>query len=158
MFGEMGAREVELLNSFEHLSSAAQRELQEYVRYLLCKQYKREVMVTVFNNKLLHTLLHSLLHMVEREEMDIDAVARRINQVKEMYYAIFEQVHIRYCELIEDLDSNETVKEFGRTSFDNLDRALRTQSANLIRLEIVDFCQGYDTLGRRKDARKIVAV
>lgn len=156
--GDISAKEIDLLNVYHVLGQAGQKDLKDYIRYLLCKQYKREVMASVFHNNLLHNLLLSLMHMIEREDIDVEQVKRRVMQIRELYYAIFEQVHSRYAELVEELDSNEVVKEFGRSSFGNLERALRTGSAVLIRAEILGFYQEFNNLGRKKDARKIVAV
>ncbi len=158
MVGDITANEVELLNAYHLLTPVLRREHREYMRYLLCKQYKREVMAAVFNNKLLHNLFHSLLHIAEKEDINLEQVTKRIFQIKELYYAIFEQVHCKYSEHVEDLDSNEVVKEFGRNSFNNLDRAIRSKNQDLIRYEIINFYQEFNKLSKKKDARNIVAV
>lgn len=150
--------EVELINSFEVLSASAQKDLMDYMRYLLSKQYKKEVMVAVFHNKLLQNLFHSLLHIIEKEDFDILLVQKRILQIKELYYGIFEQVHIRYAELIEDLDSNEIVREFGKNSFENINQAILSENLKNIRFEILDFYQEFTKLSKKKDARRIIAV
>lgn len=158
MVGDITANEVELLNAYHLLTPSYRRELKDYMRYLLCKQYKREVMVAVFNNKLLHNLFLSLMHTVEKDEIDLEQVAKRIFQIKELYYAIFEQVHCKYSEHVEDLDSNELVKDFARNSFANLDRAIRSKNQDLVRYEIINFYQEFNKLSKKKDARNIVAV
>lgn len=158
MFGEITANEIELLNAYYLLGPNAQKELKDYLRYQLCKQYKKEVMLAVFNNQLIHSLLHSLLHMVERDEFDINQVQKRLQQIRELYFGIFEHVHCKYSEHVEELDSNETVKDFGKTSFESIDLACRSGNHIAIRLEIVEFYEGYNKLARKKDARKIVAV
>lgn len=158
MFTDIGLNDAELLNNFQKLGPAAQRELKDYMRYLLCKQYKREVMIAVFHNRLLNNLLHSLLHLIEREELDLHQIRRRVMQIKELYYALFEKVHSAYAELVEDLDGCEMVKEFGRNSFANLEQAIRGNNHNHIRMEIIEFYQGFDTLSRHRGVRKIVAV
>ncbi|MFY9324334.1 MAG: hypothetical protein ACOX6F_02185 [Syntrophomonadaceae bacterium] len=158
MFAEMTAAEIELLNMLELLSPSGKREVREYIRYVLTKQYRREVMVAIFHNKLLVNLFHSLMYLVEREDIDIKQLQKRVRQIKELYYAIFNQVHNRYLEVIEDLDSNEVVREFGRISFENLDRAFQQGNLAVIRMEIVNFHQEYNKLGKKKDARQIVAV
>ncbi len=150
--------EVELINSFEVLSASAQKDLMDYMRYLLSKQYKKEVMVAVFHNKLLQNLFHSLLHIIEKEDFDILLVQKRILQIKELYYGIFEQVHVRYAELIEDLDSNEIVREFGKNSFENINQAILSENLKNIRFEILDFYQEFTKLSKKKDARRIIAV
>lgn len=158
MLSDFTANEVDLLNAYSILGPVGQRELKDYLRYVLSKQYRREVKVAVFQNKLLHNLFHSLLHLVEREEFDQETAAKRINQIKELYYGIFEQVHSRYNELVPELDSNELVREFGRCGFDNLNRAFYSGNPALIRLEIIDFYQEFNKHAQRRDARQIVAV
>lgn len=158
MFADICPVDAELITNYQKLTPAAQRELQDYLRYLLCKQYKRDVMVAVFHNKLLNNLLHGLLHLIEREEIDLEQIKRRILQIKELYYGLFEKVHNRYAELIGDLDSNETVKEFGRNGFANLEQAVRSQSQSRIKTEIIEFYQGFDSLSRHRGMCKIVAV
>lgn len=158
MFGDISSNEVELLNAYGILGHTAQRELKDYLRYLLCKQYKKEIMAAVFNNQLIHSILHNLLHIVERDEFDISQVEKRADQIREVYFGIFEQVHCKYAEQVEELDSNEMVKDFGRNSFENIKWACNSGNRIMIRLEIVDFCESFDKLARKKDARKIVAV
>ncbi len=158
MLGEITADEVEILNSYQLLKPVGQREFKDYLRYLLCKQYKREVIAAVFHNNVLHNLFHSLLYIVEKDDFDIEQVKKRVQQIKELYYGIFEQVHCRYSEIIEDLDSNELVKEFARNSFCNLERTLQSQNRDMIRWEVVDFYQQYNKLSQKKDTKKIIAV
>ncbi len=158
MFGDITANEIELLNAYSLLAATGQREMNDYIRYLLCKQYKKEIMVEVFHNQLLHSLLHSLLHLVERDEFDIKQVEKRVKQINELYFGIFAKVHNKYSEHVEELDSNEMVKEFGKSSFENIERACYAGNRIVIRLEIIEFYEGYNKLARKKDARKIVAV
>lgn len=158
MFGELTANDIELLNACQLLGVTGQRELSEYLRYLLCKQYRHEVMVAVFQNQLIHNLFHSILHLIQRDEFDISHLSKRVKQIRELYFGIFEQVHAKYSEQVENLDSNELVKEFGKSSFDNIERALITEDRLLIKLEIVDFYEQYKNLSTNRHARRIVAV
>jgi hypothetical protein len=158
MLGDITANEVEMLNVFTALGPGGQRELKDYTRYLLSKQYQKEVKATIFQNKLLHNLFHSLLHIVEKEDFDLNQVKKRVLQIKDLYYGIFEQVHTRYSELITDLDSNELVREFARNGFNNLETALYKENPVIIRLEIIDFFQEFNKNAQRRDARQIVAV
>lgn len=158
MLGEMSQNELELLNVYALLGPTGQRDLKDYLRYLLTKQYRRDVMSGVFNNKLIQNLLHSLLHIIEKDDFDIYQAKKRIIQIKELYYGVFEKIHTRYAELIEDLDSNEIVKEFGRSSFENLSRAFDSNDRKKIQYEIINFYQEYMKLSKKKDARQIVAV
>ena len=119
MFADITAGDIEIINMLDLLTPSGKREVREYTRYILTKQYRREVMVAIFQNKLLANLLHSIVFLVERDDFDIDPLQKRISQIKELYYAIFEQVHNRYLEVVDDLDSNEVVREFGRISFEN---------------------------------------
>ncbi len=150
--------EFEFSNNFRRLGPAAQRELKDFMDFLLCRQYKREVIIAVFHNKLLNNLLHGLLHLIENEGLDINQIRRRVMQIKELYYLLFEKVHSHYAELIEDLDSCELVKEFGHSGFANLTDAINSNDPNRIRLEIIEFFQGFDRLSRHRSVRKIVAV
>jgi hypothetical protein len=158
MFGDFSSNEVELLNAYCVLGHTAQKEFHDYLRYLLCKQYKKEIMAAIFNNQLIHSLLHSLLHTVEREEFDINQIEKRVQQFREIYFGIFEQVHCKYAELITDLDSNEMVKDFGTNSIENIMRACHSGDCSMIRFEIVELCENFNKLAKKKDARKIVAV
>ncbi len=150
--------EIDLINSYSVLKPAAQREIKDYLHYLLKKQYQIEVKNAVFQNKLVHNLFHSLLFLVEKEDFEIELINRRINQIKDLYYNTFSQVHSRYCELVPELDSNETVREFGRQGFKNIESALNTGNLTLIRLEIIDFHLSYCKLGNKKELRQFVAV
>lgn len=155
---ELSSNEIELLNAYQCLAVHGQKELKEYLRYLLCKQYRREVMAAIFNNNLLENLLHSLLHIIESREMDVDLVARRVYQLKELYFSTFQKVHGKYSEIVENLDSNEAVRETGRNAFENIERAINSGNETRIRLEILEFYQEYRLLSQKKDARKIIAV
>lgn len=154
---DLSFNEIELLNAYQCLTSSKQRELKDYLRYQLCKQYRREALAAVFSNNLLQNLFHSLLHIIEAEELDAVLVAKRVRQMKDLYYALFNKIHFRYSELVEHLDSNETVREFGK-SFENVERALDTGNEKLIRLEVLDLYQQYLFLAQEKENRKIIAV
>ena len=56
------------------------------------------------------------------------------------------------------MDSNEVVREFGRISFENLEEVLKQGNPTVIRREVINFQQEYNKLGKKKDARQIVAV
>jgi len=158
VFADITAGDIEIINMLDLLTPSGKREVREYTRYILTKQYRREVMVAIFQNKLLANLLHSIVFLVERDDFDIDPLQKRISQIKELYYAIFEQVHNRYLEVVDDLDSNEVVREFGRISFENLEEVLKQGNPTVIRREVINFQQEYNKLGKKKDARQIVAV
>jgi 23S rRNA C2498 (ribose-2'-O)-methylase RlmM len=158
VFADITAGDIEIINMLDLLTPSGKREVREYTRYVLTKQYRREVMVAIFQNKLLANLLHSIVFLVERDDFDIGPLQKRISQIKELYYAIFEQVHNRYLEVVDDLDSNEVVREFGRISFENLEEVLKQGNPTVIRREVINFQQEYNKLGKKKDARQIVAV
>lgn len=158
MFEGLTANELELLNSYQLLRSNGKKELKDYMRYLLCKQYRRELMIAIFQNQLIHNLCHSVLHIIEKDDFDIDHLGKRIRQIKELYYGVYEEVHNKYSEHIENLDSIEIVREFGKNSFGNIERALKTGDYILIRVEIIDFYEEFKILSIQKDARMIVAV
>jgi len=158
MYSDIEKSDIELLNAFSNLSASAQKDFRDYVRYLLTKQYKRELMVAIFNNGLLHSLIQSLLHIVEREEFQITQIENRMKQISELYFGIFEKVHCKYMALIDELDSSELVKDFGRNSFDNINRACMSDNRMLIRMEIAEFHEGYYKFAHKKEARNIVAV
>jgi hypothetical protein len=158
MFSDISTGDIELINAYSNLTSSAQKDFKDYLRYLLCKQYKKELMAAIFHNQLLHSLLQSLLHIVERDEFQIQQIEKRLNQIKELYFGIFEKIHTKYSELVDGLDSSELVKEFGVNSFDSINRACKAGNHILIRMEIVEFYEGYYKLAQKKDARKIVAV
>lgn len=158
MFPDFSLREFELLKLFQALGPAGQKECLEYIKYLLSKQYKRELMVAIFNNNLLHNLLRGLLHMVEKEDFDIMQAQKRMVQIKELYYGIFEDIHTRYSELVEDLDTSEIVREFGKNNFSNIENAFISGDMNKIRYEIIEFFQQYEKFAKRKDNRHVIAV
>jgi hypothetical protein len=158
LVGNISIDEIELLNAYNYLNSNCKNHLKDYMRYLLCKQYRREVTEGVFHNQLLQNLLHGLLYIVERDDFDVHQVRKRVKHIKELYYGIFEQIHYRYIQVVSDLDTNETVREFGKNSFDNLERVLNGNDINSIRMEIIDFFQEYTKLAKKHYSRKIVAV
>ncbi len=158
MKGELSLRELELLNGYSLLRSSAQGDFLDYMRYLLSKQYRKEVMAAIFNNRLLNNLIDDLVSTADIEEIEIEQIRRRVMQIRELYFGVFEQIHGRYCEVVENLDSNEVVKDFGRISFDNLLRALNTEDRKVISAEVLDFYEQYSRLSRKKDARRLVAI
>jgi hypothetical protein len=158
MYNEIEKSDIELLNAFCNLNASAQKDFKDYIRYLLTKQYKRELMVAIFHNGLLHSLISSLLNIIEREEFQITQIENRMRQISELYFGIFEKVHVKYMALIDGLDSSELVKDFGRNSFDNINRACMSENRMLIRMEIAEFHEGYYKFSQKKEARNIVAV
>ena len=158
MKGELSLRDLELLNGYSLLRPSAQGDFLDYMHYLLSKQYRTEVMAAIFNNRILNKLIDDLVSMMEIEGIEIESMRRRVIQIREIYFGVFEQVHARYCEVVENLDSNEVVKDFGRISFDNLLRALNTEDRKVIKAEVSDFYEQYSRLSRKKDARRLVAI
>ncbi len=158
MFGDLSGEEVELLNAYSLLGTSGKKELREYIRYLLSKHYKQELKMSIFNNQLLHSLLHSLLHIAEREDFEIIQIEKRVLQFKEIYFAIFEQIHSKYAELVDDLDGCEMVRDFGSNSVENILQACITSNRDAVLFEVVDLSENFYKLSRKKDARKIVAV
>jgi len=158
MYNDIEKSDIELLNAFSNLNSSAQKDCKDYMSYLLTKQYKRELMVAIFHNGLLHSLIQSLLNIVEREEFQITQIENRMKQISELYFGIFEKVHCKYIALVDGLDSSELVKDFGRYSFDNINRACLSGNRMLIRMEIAEFHDGYYKFSQKKEARNIVAV
>ena len=158
MLGELSTDEVELLNAYNLLKKPAQQELKVYMRYLLCKQYKRDSLIAVLHNPLIRNLLHNIVHQVEKSEFDIAQLRAGIKQLFDLYFGIFESIHNKYSEVIDDLDSNELIKDFGKNSCENIKRALDSENKVIIRAEIIDFSEGYNQMSRRKEARQIAAV
>lgn len=155
---DFSLREVEMLKVFQALGPAGQKECLEYIKYLLCKQYKKELMLAIFNNNLIHNLLRGLLYTVEKDEFDLPQAQKRVMQIKELYYAIFEDIHTKYSELVEDLDTNEIVREFGKNSFKNMENAFISGDTSKIRYEIIDFFQQYEKFAKKKDIKHVIAV
>ncbi|MDD4775841.1 MAG: hypothetical protein PHG75_04980 [Syntrophomonas sp.] len=158
MYGELDASDIELLNAISNLAPVYRKEYRDYIYYLLTKQYKRELMGAIFQNQLLHGLLQSTRHLVERDDFPASQVEKRIGQMQELYFGIFEQIHLKYSELVDGLDSHELVRDFGKLSFENLNRACRSGNCLLIRMEMMEFYQGYHRHAQKKEARKIFAV
>jgi hypothetical protein len=158
VFGEMTSDEIELLTAYDRMQPLVKKELKAYLRYLLCKQYKKEVLNAVLHNPLLDNLIRNLLRLVDRNDFDIYQVKKRIRQIQELYFGVFEKVHHKYSEVIEELDSCELVRDFGKNSFANMFLAIDTENRVLIRAEVAEFFDGYNRLLRRKDSRKIIAV
>lgn len=158
MYGEIEAGDIELLNAVSNLAPVYRKEFKDYIQYLLTKQYKKELMVAIFHNQLLHSLLQSTLQLVEREEFSISQIEKRVRQMQELYFGIFEKIHIKYSELVDGLDSYEVVRDFGTLSFDNINRACRSGNRLLVRMEINEFLEGFYKHAQKKEARKIFAV
>lgn len=158
MLPDFSLKEIELLKLFQALGPAGQKECLEYIKYLLTRQYKRELMVAIFNNNLLQNLLRRLLYIVEKDDFDIMQAHKRMMQIKELYYGIFEEIHARYSELIDDLDTSEIVREFGQNNFGNVEDAFTSGDANRIRYEVIELFQQYEKFAKKKDNRHVIAV
>ncbi len=158
MYGEIEAGDIELLNAVSNLAPVYRKEFKDYIQYLLTKQYKKELMVAIFHNQLLHSLLQSTLQLAEREEFSIVQIEKRVGQMQELYFGIFEKIHIKYSELVDGLDSYELVRDFGKLSFDNINRACCSGNRLLIRMEVNEFLEGFYKHAQKKEARKIFAV
>lgn len=158
MYSDIEKSDIELLNAYSNLHTSAQKDFKDYIRYLLTKQYKRELMAAIFHNSLMHSLIQSMKQIIEREEFPVSQIENRVRQINELYFGIFEKIHCKYSALVEGLDSNEMVREFGRNSFDNINRACLSGNRILIRMEIAEFYEGYYRLAQKRDARKIHAI
>ena len=103
-------------------------------------------------------LLRGLVRIIEGRELDVELVTRRIKQIKELYYSTFQKVHFKYSEVVDNLDSNEIVRETGRHAFENIEQAHQSGDEELLRMEVREFYQDYKVLSRNNDSRKIIAV
>ncbi|MDD4803062.1 MAG: hypothetical protein PHF24_09020 [Syntrophomonas sp.] len=158
MLGDISSGDIEILNAYSNLNFSAQKDLRDYLCYLLCKQYKKELIAAIFHNQLLHNMLQSLLYFVERDDFPIQLIEKRMEQIRDIYFGIFEKIHTKYCDLVLGLDSSELVKDFGINNFENINRACRTGNHNLIRLEIVEFYEQYYILAGKNNVKRIAAV
>lgn len=158
MFEGFTRSEIELLSAYDILNNSAKRDMRDYVKYLLCKQYKKESTIQVFNNQVIHNLFHHILHLMEKEKFDPQHLEKRIKQIKEIYFYTFEQVHLKYSKVIIDLDSNELVLDFGRNSFENIERAFIIGNTKTIKMEILEFYEQYLNISKKKDSQKVIAV
>ncbi len=100
----------------------------------------------------------SLLHISEREDFDKNQIEKRALQFKEIYFAIFEQIHSKYADLVDDLDSCEIVKDFGINSVDNILQACWANNRSAILFEVIELSESFNKFAKKKSARKIVAV
>jgi hypothetical protein len=157
---DFSREEIQLLEANSLLTSPARKKLSEYLHFLLYKQYKAEVLSAVVGNQFVVQMLNRLRQMAERNDLDMPAVSRKLHQLRELYFSIFSSIHVKYSELVPDLDSCEIVREFGVAGFDNIERACMMENKLLLRLEIEDFYRGFETLAQKSinNTRQLVAI
>lgn len=158
MFPDLSDQEIHLLNNFNLLTQDNQKEYNDYLRYILLKQYRAEMHSQVLANPLLCNGLKQALRLCEREETGIEEIMQKVRQTKYIYHQLVEKVYCKYAEALDDFPLNDLVLDWGRMGFENVAEAASNDQKDLIRRELEEMIHGYNKMAKKQDRRRIVAV
>jgi len=159
MYPDVTVQEVELLNRFNLLSAEGKKELNDYLRYLLLKQYRAELYSQVLGNPLLHNGLMQAVRMCESENVELEEIVHKIRQVKQIYYQLLEKVFLKYAEAVDELYLYDSLRDWGRIGFEQVADAANKDCKEDILRELEEMLHNYRKLAvNRGDRRRIVAV
>lgn len=155
---EMNTNEMQLLNRFNMLNRENQREMEDYLRYLLFKQYKAELNQQVFGNPILLSLLTQAERMCERDETVLEEVQAKVEQAQYVFCQILERVSAKYEEIINEPGSDQYVRDWGRLGFQGVAEALEMGCRDRLKNQIEEMLHGYHRLAKKEDRILTVAV
>jgi len=158
VFWEHNVEEITLLNQFNLLLPEGRREVLDYLRYTLFKQYQRELHAAVFSSQPLYNALVYIAKMCEREEASVEDILAKVRQVKFIFYQQYEKVHLKYASILSELHIEDTLRDVGRLGFENIFQAAHSNRPNLIKKEVEELLEMFRKLANRKDRRRIMAV
>lgn len=150
--------DIALLNQFHLLQPEGRQDVQEYLRYTLFKQYRRELYTTILGYQPLYNGLLQIAHMCEREDTGTEEIFHRAKQVKFLFYQRYEKVRAKYASVLIDLHIEDSLRDFARMEFESIFEAIHTNRKDLIKREIEEFLEIFTKLSFRQARRRIVAV
>lgn len=158
MLPDLTRQEIQLLNRFSMLTPEGRRELNNYMRFILLKQYRSDLFSQVLGNPLLFNGLQQAIRLCEREDVEVEEVVQKIRQLKFLYYQLLEKSYCKYSEILGEMLLEDSLKDWGKVCFENILDAAHTGRRELMRQELEEMVQSYNRLARREDRKKIVAV
>lgn len=158
MFLGLNSQEIQLLNRFNLLAPENKREVNDYLCYLIMKQYRAELNSQVLGNPLIYNGLLQAIRMCERDDLGIDEILQKIRQIKFLYYQLLEKIYCKYADILEGFYTDELLKDWGRLGFESVFEAAQKQSKESICTELEEMVQGYNRLAKKEGKRKFVAV
>ncbi|MGE5398532.1 MAG: hypothetical protein ACM3MK_13490 [Chitinophagales bacterium] len=158
MIPNMTSQEIQLISRFSQLTPEGKREIDDYLRFVLLKQYKKELCSQVLNNSLLHNGFLQAVWMCEREDTSIEDIVAKVRQLKFVFYQSLERTYCRYSEVLGELMVEDILRDWGSIGFDSVLEAANTGNKELMKQELENMLQDYGRLAKKEDKRKIVAV
>ena len=158
MLFELTSQDIMLLKCFRLLQTEGRKNLLDYLKFLAEKQYRAELSSRILNNPILYNGLVQAHRMCEREEVHVDDILQKINQLKYIYYQLLEKTNIKYDEILDDINQENIIRDWGRIGFENISEAARTGRKDLILRELDEMIEGLKGLAKKGDRKRIVAV
>jgi len=158
MFLEISAQEITLLSKFNLLHPQAKQEIQEYVNYVLFRQYQRELYNAVLASAAINNGLNQIMRMCEREETDTEEILTKLKQVKFYFYQTYEGVKTKYEGVLAAIHAEDSLLDLGRLGFENILEAIYSNNKEQVRRETEEFLGMFRKLANPGDKRRIAAV
>ena len=158
MFLEMTNQEIALLSKYNLLHPQTRQEVQEYMSYILFRQYQRELYNALLTNSAIGNGLTQIIRLCEREETDAQELVSRLNQVKFYFYHTYEKVKTKYEGVLAAVQAEDSLLDLGRLGFENILQAIYSNDRQRIRREVEEFVGMFRKLVHRRDKRRIAAV
>ena len=155
---DLNSQDICLLKGFQLLRPEGKRDLLDYLRFLAQKQYRAELSFQVLNNPILYNGLLQASRMCEREETRVEDILQKISQLKYMYYQLLEKTNVKYDEVLDDINLEDIIRDWGRIGFENVAEAVKTGRKELILRELDEMIEGLEGLAKKGDKKRIIAV
>ncbi|MGE5371277.1 MAG: hypothetical protein ACM3QZ_04735 [Solirubrobacterales bacterium] len=155
---DFGEDDLNLLQRYHLLNQDGKKEVVEYLRYLLSKQWRSEMHAQVFGNPLIFNLLSQARRMCERDDCSLADIDAKVGQAKYLYYQAVERVNTKFELLLQDAGAEFYVQDWGVGGFSEIADAGSTGSRERVSEQIEEMLHGYRRLAKKGDRRIIVAV
>jgi len=155
---ELTSQDIMLLKCFRLLQTEGRKNLLDYLKFLAEKQYRAELSSRILNNPVLYNGLVQAHGMCEREDVSLEDILQKINQLKYMYYQLLEKTSIKYDDILDDLNQENVIRDWGRIGFENITEAAKTGRKDLILRELEEMIEGLKGLAKKGGQKRIIAV
>jgi len=155
---DLTSQDIHLLKGFQLLRPDGKRDLLDYLRFIAQKQYHAELSSQVLNNPILYNGLLQAARMCEREETRVEDILQKVGQLKYMYYQLLEKISTKYNEVLDDINLEDIIRDWGRIGFENINEAAKTGQKDLMLRELDEMIEGLEGLAKKGGKKRIIAV
>lgn len=152
------SEEIRFLSQLSVLSPQARREVKSYLEFLVAMQCRYELRSRLLCNSWLYGSLLGLFNLPESSENYCQEVKERVRRLKQMCFAVYEQIAEKYEELLGEIKGYEDVVDSLLLGLRQIEDAARAENVARTRKEIVEMMETYKKLTGACRSSKVRAI